>query len=155
MLCPFCKHKDSQVIDSRSCEDGAVIRRRRRCPSCGARFTTYEKVALTMPLVIKRNTHRKVPYSQEKLIKSLQIALRKRPVSPEDLEMAIERIEQKIRSYGEKEIESKVIGEYVLEELEKLDKIAYMRFASVYFNYESAEDFASALEKLGIVSKNK
>lgn len=155
MLCPFCKHKDSQVIDSRSCEDGAVIRRRRRCPSCGARFTTYEKVALTMPLVIKRSTHRKVPYSQEKLIKSLQIALRKRPVSPEDLEMAIERIEQKIRSYGEKEIESKVIGEYVLEELEKLDKIAYMRFASVYFNYESAEDFASALEKLGIVSKNK
>lgn len=155
MLCPFCKYKDSQVIDSRSCEDGAVIRRRRRCPSCGARFTTYEKVALTMPLVIKRNTHRKVPYSQEKLIKSLQIALRKRPVSPEDLEMAIERIEQKIRSYGEKEIESKVIGEYVLEELEKLDKIAYMRFASVYFNYESAEDFASALEKLGIVSKNK
>jgi len=108
-----------------------------------------------MPLVIKRSTHRKVPYSQEKLIKSLQIALRKRPVSPEDLEMAIERIEQKIRSYGEKEIESKVIGEYVLEELEKLDKIAYMRFASVYFNYESAEDFASALEKLGIVSKNK
>lgn len=155
MLCPFCKYKDSQVIDSRSCEDGAVIRRRRRCPSCGARFTTYEKVALTMPLVIKRSTHRKVPYSQEKLIKSLQIALRKRPVSPEDLEMAIERIEQKIRSYGEKEIESKVIGEYVLEELEKLDKIAYMRFASVYFNYESAEDFASALEKLGIVSKSK
>lgn len=87
MLCPFCKYKDSQVIDSRSCEDGAVIRRRRRCPSCGARFTTYEKVALTMPLVIKRSTHRKVPYSQEKLIKSLQIALRKRPVSPEDLEM--------------------------------------------------------------------
>ncbi len=148
MQCPYCKHPDTQVIDSRSGEDGSIIRRRRRCLSCQGRFTTYEKVALSMPLVVKKDGRTRVPYSQEKLIKSMTLALRKRPVTASAIEAAVDRIEQKIR-FGEKEIESKKIGDLVLAELESLDKVAYMRFASVYFNYSKPDDFAIALEKLG------
>lgn len=154
MQCPYCKHPDTQVIDSRASEDGNAIRRRRRCPSCLGRFTTYEKVALSMPLVVKRDGHTRVPYSHEKLLKSMELALRKRPVTAAAIEAAVDRIEQKIR-FGEKEIESQRIGELVLGELEILDKVAYMRFASVYFNYSQPDDFVAALEKLGFAVSKK
>jgi len=148
MQCPYCRCSETQVVDSRASDEESVIRRRRRCLQCGGRFTTYEKIYFCMPLVVKRHGE-KVAYSQEKLEKSMRLALRKRPVADTDIEDAIARIEQAIRLTGEKEITSERIGELVLKELLKLDKVGYMRFASVYFNYDSPADFAEALHKLG------
>ena len=148
MQCPHCKCPDSYVVDSRTSEDGTVIRRRRKCPNCNFRFTTYEKVALSMPLVIKRDGVSRVSYSQDKLKKSMELALRKRPVKAEKIEEAIARIEKNLLLSGDKEVKSSRIGSLVLEELRKLDQVAYLRFASVYLNYSKPEDFMQALEKL-------
>lgn len=146
MQCPYCKYDDTQVIDSRASDDKKMIRRRRRCPKCGARFTTYEKVSLRMPLIIKKDGKSRVTYNQDKLLKSMELALRKRPVPAEQIENAVDRIEDKIRLTGEKEISTRRIGEMVLEELLKLDKVAYIRFASVYLNYQKPEDFLEGLK---------
>ncbi len=149
MLCPYCGHSDTQVIDSRTSEDGTIVRRRRKCPKCNSRFTTYEKAALFIPMLIKRDGLTRVPYSQEKLRKSMELALRKRHVKAELIEGAIERIERNLKLRKEKEISTKEVGKLVMSELRQLDPVAYLRFASVYFNYSKAEDFAEALKKLG------
>ena len=144
MRCPFCHSLDTQVIDSRSSEEGWAIRRRRKCPSCGKRFTTYERVELVMPAIIKKGGAR-VEYDRAKLKSSMQLALRKRPVSRERLDEAVGRIEQRLMTLGEKEVRSERLGNLVLEELRSLDSIAYIRFASVYFNVEKPEAFAELM----------
>lgn len=144
MRCPFCHSLDTQVIDSRSSEEGWAIRRRRKCPSCGKRFTTYERVELVMPAIIKKGGAR-VEYDRSKLKGSMQLALRKRPVSRERLDEAVGRIEQRLMTLGEKEVRSERLGNLVLEELRALDSIAYIRFASVYFNVEKPEAFAELM----------
>ena len=137
----FCKHDQTQVIDSRTSEDGATIRRRRRCMKCEKRFTTYERVELSMPSIIKRGGGR-CEYDQNKLRASMMLALRKRPVSRERVDEAINRIEQKMLALGEREVRSERLGELVMEELRSLDKVAYVRFASVYRNFEDVQKFA-------------
>ena len=134
MHCPFCKHEQTQVIDSRTSEDGTTIRRRRRCLKC-------EKVELSMPSIIKRGGGR-CEYDQKKLRASMMLALRKRPVSRERVDEAINRIEQKMLALGEREVRSDRLGELVMEELRGLDKVAYVRFASVYRNFEDVQKFA-------------
>lgn len=146
MLCPYCKEPNTQVIDSRTSEEGTVIRRRRRCPHCNARFTTYEKAALTLPQVIKTGGFRE-PYSQEKLRRSMEVALRKRDVRSAQLDDAIERIEQNLRLRGEKEVASKLIGDLVMNELKELDNVAYVRYGSVYLNCDTLDDFIGLAEK--------
>lgn len=141
MHCPFCKHEQTQVIDSRTSEDGTTIRRRRRCLHCGKRFTTFERVELSMPSIIKRGGGR-CEYDQKKLRSSMMLALRKRPVSRERVDEAINRIEQKMLALGEREVRSDRLGELVMEELRGLDKVAYVRFASVYRNFEDVQKFA-------------
>ncbi|MCD8339220.1 MAG: transcriptional regulator NrdR [Burkholderiales bacterium] len=154
MMCPFCKFPDSQVIDSRSCMEGTAIRRRRRCmnPKCGKRFTTYEKATLNLPLLIKRDGISRVSYNPDKLRKSMEIALRKRPVKASQIDEALESIETKLRFLNEKEVHTSRIGEMVLEELRKIDGVAYMRFASVYLDYKKPEDFVEAINKLKSLS---
>lgn len=151
MICPYCRHNDSQVVDSRTSEDGTTVRRRRKCPNCGSRFTTYEKAALYIPMLIKKDGLTRVPYSQEKLRKSMELALRKRPVKAAAIDDAIERIETNLKLRKEKEITTKEIGKMVMSELRKMDSVAYLRFASVYFNYSKPEEFTEALKKLGDV----
>lgn len=151
MMCPYCGYSDSQVIDSRTSEDGTTVRRRRRCPKCDSRFTTYEKAALFIPMLVKKDGLTRVPYSQEKLRNSMELALRKRPVKTVLLEEAIERIERNLKLRKEKEVSTKEVGKLVMSELRKLDSVAYLRFASVYFNYSKPEDFTEALKKLGDV----
>ena len=119
MLCPYCKEPNTQVIDSRTCEEGSAIRRRRKCPTCGARFTTYEKAALQMPLISKKNGSVREAYNSEKLRRSMQIALRKRPVKASELDSAISRIEKQLQVSGEKEVTSKRVGDMVMLELKK------------------------------------
>ena len=119
MLCPYCKEPNTQVIDSRTCEEGSAIRRRRKCPTCGARFTTYEKAALQMPLIIKKNGSVREAYNSDKLRRSMQIALRKRPVKASELDSAISRIEKQLQVSGEKEVTSKRVGDMVMLELKK------------------------------------
>ena len=145
MRCPFCHSIDTQVIDSRSSEEGWTIRRRRRCPACGKRFTTYERVELAMPAIIKKGGAR-VEYDRQKLRGSMMLALRKRPVSSEKLDEAVGRIEQRLMTLGEKEVKSERVGSLVLDELRGLDSVAYIRFASVYFNVEKPEAFAELLQ---------
>ena len=147
MHCPFCKHEQTQVIDSRTSEDGTTIRRRRRCLHCGKRFTTYERVELSMPSIIKRGGGR-CEYDQKKLRASMMLALRKRPVSRERVDEAINRIEQKMLALGEREVRSERLGELVMEELRGLDKVAYVRFASVYQQFADVESFFNELKKL-------
>ena len=147
MRCPFCAHEDSQVKDSRPSEDGAAIRRRRQCEGCGARFTTFERVQLRELTVIKRNG-RRVPFDRDKLVRSLQISLRKRPVEPERLEKMVSSIVRELESSGEAEISSEAIGEIVMERLRQLDDVAYVRFASVYRNFREAKDFEAVLGEL-------
>ena len=141
MHCPFCKYEQTQVIDSRTSEDGTTIRRRRRCLKCEKRFTTYERVELSMPSIIKRGGGR-CEYEQKKLRDSMMLALRKRPVSRERIDEAVNRIEQKMLAFGEREIKTERLGELVMDELRRMDKIAYVRFASVYRNFEDVQKFA-------------
>lgn len=147
MRCPFCKEKDSAVIDSRASDDGYSIRRRRQCSACGKRFTTFERVELNMPLIVKRTGARR-EYDREKIRGSMRLALRKRPVNNERVEEAIGAIEQRLRTLGEREVMSSHVGEFVLEELKKLDSVAYIRFASVYFNVDNPEGFFQLLREL-------
>jgi transcriptional repressor NrdR len=147
MRCPFCDHDDTQVIDSRVSDDGDSVRRRRRCPNCDKRFTTYERIELSMPAVVKKNGSR-VEFDGEKLSSSLKLALRKRPVAAEQVEAAIHRIEEKLMILGLREVPSEKIGELVMRELRKLDKVAYVRFASVYRSFEDVDDFADAIREV-------
>jgi len=145
--CPFCGTDDTQVVDSRVNDEGNSIRRRRRCSECDKRFTTYESVELTLPQVVKQNGKRE-DYSRNKLHQSFSRALHKRPVPVEYIEQAIERIIQKVLAYGEKEITARELGENVMHELKKMDKVAYIRFASVYRSFSDVEDFHDVIRDL-------
>ncbi len=147
MRCPYCQSEDTQVKDSRPAEDGAAIRRRRVCPGCGGRFTTFERVQLRELVVIKKSG-RKVPFSRDKLMRSLDIALRKRNVEPERVDRAISGIVRQLESMGEAEIPSEEIGRLVMEALKALDDVAYVRFASVYRNFRDPQDFRDVLGEL-------
>lgn len=147
MKCPFCQHPDTQVVDSRASDEGATIRRRRRCLSCDKRFTTYERVELVLPAVVKRNGVR-VEFDRRKLRGSMALALRKRPVSAEAVDAAILRIEERLLALGLREVGSERVGELVMRELQRLDKIAYVRFASVYRNFEDIDEFSDAIEEV-------
>ncbi len=147
MRCPFCGHIDSQVKDSRPTEDGAAIRRRRFCPSCGGRFTTFERVQLRELTVLKKNGKR-APFERDKLYRSIQISLRKRPVDQERVDRMITGIVRRLESMGESEVPSTVIGEMVMDSLGNLDPVAYVRFASVYRNFREAKDFEEFVEDL-------
>jgi transcriptional repressor NrdR len=147
MKCPFCQHPDTQVVDSRASDEGATIRRRRRCLSCDKRFTTYERVELVMPSIIKRGGSR-ADYDRAKLRSSMTLALRKRPVPREAVDDAISRIEEKLLSLAQREIKSDKLGELVMRELKRLDKVAYIRFASVYRNFEDVDEFSDAIREV-------
>ena len=147
MKCPFCGTDDTQVVDSRVNDEGNSIRRRRRCSECDKRFTTYESVELTLPQVVKQNGKRE-DFSRNKLHQSFSRALHKRPVPVEYIEQAIERIIQKVLAYGEKEITTRELGENVMHELKKMDKVAYIRFASVYRSFSDVEDFHDVIRDL-------
>lgn len=148
MKCPFCHHGDTQVIDTRVSEEGDTIRRRRRCAHCDKRFTTYERIELSMPVIVKKNGSR-ADYDQAKLRGSLMLALRKRPVSAEAVDAAIQRIEEKLLSSGVREVMSGHVGELVMRELKRLDKIAYIRFASVYKSFEDVAEFQDVIAEVG------
>lgn len=152
MKCPFCSSFDTQVIDSRVSEEGDTIRRRRRCVACDRRFTTYERVELVMPAVVKRNGTR-VEYDPAKLRGSLNMALRKRPVGTEDVDAAVARIEEKLLTSGQREISSGSLGELVMAELKQLDQVAYVRFASVYQSFENIGEFVRAIDEIAAPSK--
>ncbi|HVX81866.1 MAG TPA: transcriptional regulator NrdR [Devosiaceae bacterium] len=148
MRCPYCGHDDTQVKDSRPTEDSSAIRRRRICPSCGGRFTTFERVQLRELIVIKKSG-RRVPFDRDKLARSVSTALRKRSIEPERVERMISGIVRQLESLGEAEVTSERIGEYVMEGLKNLDDVAFVRFASVYKNFGDADDFRSFLAELG------
>jgi transcriptional repressor NrdR len=147
MRCPNCASLDTQVKDSRPTEDSSVIRRRRVCLACNFRFTTFERVQLRELTVIKRNG-RRVPFDRDKLLRSVQIALRKRPVEPERIDQAVSKIVRELESSGESEVSSETIGELVMDALRSLDDVAYVRFASVYRNFREAKDFEQLLGEL-------
>jgi transcriptional repressor NrdR len=147
MKCPFCGHPDTQVVDSRGADEGDFIRRRRRCVECDRRFTTYERPELSMPSVVKRNGSRH-DYEASKLRASLSLALRKRPVSTEDVDAVVMRIEDKLLTSGEREVSTEFLGELVMTELKKLDKVAYVRFASVYKSFEDIGEFVEAIREM-------
>jgi len=147
MRCPSCGSLDTQVKDSRPTEDSAVIRRRRVCLACNFRFTTFERVQLRELTVIKRNG-RRVPFDRDKLLRSVQIALRKRPVEPERIDQMVSKVVRELESMGESEVSSETIGEIVMEHLRTLDDVAYVRFASVYRNFREAKDFGTLLDEL-------
>lgn len=149
MRCPFCGHDESQVKDSRPSEDGAVIRRRRLCPECGGRFTTFERVQLRELTIVKRSG-RRTPFDREKLVRSISLALRKRPVDPEQLEQMVSNIVRQLESMGETEIPSHVAGEMVMKALKSLDEVAYVRYASVYRDFRQTQDFAKFLGDEGL-----
>jgi transcriptional repressor NrdR len=148
MRCPFCGNEDTQVKDSRPTEDHAAIRRRRQCPNCGARFTTFERVQLRELTVVK-STGQRQPFDRDKLLRSMMIALQKRPVEPERIERITNGVVRRLESSGEAEIPSKLIGEMVMDALSGLDQVAYVRFASVYRNFREARDFGEFVDKLG------
>jgi transcriptional repressor NrdR len=147
MRCPYCGSLDSQVKDSRPSDDSAAIRRRRVCPDCGGRFTTFERVQLRELTVVKK-TGRRAPFDREKLTRSLSLALRKRPVEPERVERMINGIVRQLESAGDVEIPSARIGELVMQGLKSLDDVAYVRFASVYRDFREAQDFHSLIDEL-------
>jgi transcriptional repressor NrdR len=147
MRCPFCGGEDTQVKDSRPAEDGVAIRRRRSCPSCSARFTTFERVQLREITVVKTDG-RRVPFDREKLARSIRVALRKRPVDEDRIERLVNSIQRRLETEGETEVTSHQIGELVMEALKELDQVAYVRFASVYRNFREARDFQSFLGQL-------
>lgn len=149
MRCPYCNADNSQVVDTRENEEGDTVRRRRRCLACDKRFTTYERVDLQMPLVVKKNGSR-MEYDRDKLRSSMMLALRKRPVTTESIENAIVRIEEKLAHSAQREVASGRIGEMVMRELKGIDKIAYIRFASVYRNFEDVDEFSEAVRELRV-----
>ena len=151
MRCPYCMNTDTQVKDSRPTEDNTVIRRRRICPDCGGRFTTFERIQLRELTIIK-NTGRKVPFDRDKLMRSVQVALRKRPVEPERIERMVSGIVRRLENLGESEVPAKLVGELVMEGLYALDQVGYVRFASVYRNFREAKDFEEFLGEMSIQS---
>jgi transcriptional repressor NrdR len=148
MRCPFCGHGDTQVVETRDSDEGDSTRRRRKCSACDKRFTTYERAEIELPAIVKRDG-RRTDYDRAKLKGSMMIALRKRPVSAEALESAIESIEARLRQCGEKEVDSTQLGEWVMRELRKLDKVAYVRFASVYRSFDDVSEFVAAIKETG------
>lgn len=152
MRCPFCGNTDTQVKDSRPAEDHAAIRRRRSCPACGGRFTTYERVQLRDLVVVKKNGRRE-EFDRDKLARSIRIALRKRPIEPERVEQMISGIVRRLESRGETDIPSEVIGEIVMESLARIDAVAYVRFASVYKNFQEVDDFEDFVAELRPAAK--
>ncbi|HLB07021.1 MAG TPA: transcriptional regulator NrdR [Alphaproteobacteria bacterium] len=148
MRCPFCGGEDTQVKDSRPTDDNTAIRRRRSCPNCGARFTTFERVQLRELTVVKRDGSRE-PFDRDKMARSIDIALRRRPVDPERVERLVSGIVRQLESLGETEIPSSVIGEMIMEALANLDQVAFVRFASVYRNFREAKDFEEFVGKMG------
>ena len=151
MRCPYCMNADTQVKDSRPTEDNTVIRRRRVCPDCGGRFTTFERIQLRELTIIK-NTGRKVPFDRDKLMRSVQVALRKRPVEPERIERMVSGIVRRLENLGESEVPAKLVGELVMEGLYALDQVGYVRFASVYRNFREAKDLEDFLGEMSIQS---
>ena len=147
MRCPYCSNEETQVKDSRPSEDNTAIRRRRHCPDCGGRFTTFERIQLRELQVVKK-TGRRVPFDRDKLMRSVQIALRKRPVEPERIERMVSGIVRRLEGLGESDIKSNTIGKLVMEGLKMLDDVAYVRFASVYKNFREAKDFEELLGEL-------
>ena len=154
MRCPFCNNEETQVKDSRPSEDGTAIRRRRYCPDCGGRFTTFERVQLRELTVVKRSG-RRVPFDRDKLMRSVQIALRKRPVDPERIERMVSGIVRRLENMGENDIKSETIGKLVMEALKALDDVAYVRFASVYKNFREAKDFETLLGELAATDEDE
>jgi transcriptional repressor NrdR len=151
MRCPFCAHEDSQVKDSRPTEDGAAIRRRRQCEGCAARFTTFERIQLR-ELTVLKSENRREPFERDKLLRSVAIAARKRPIDPVRLEKLVSSIQRRLETLGEGEVTSQRIGEMVMEGLKDLDSVAYIRFASVYRDFSEARDFeafAGTVEEVG------
>ena len=147
MKCPFCSHADTQVVETRMSEEGDFVRRRRQCGACDKRFTTYERPDVSFPAIVKKDG-RRIEYERDKLRASMNLALRKRPVSTEQTDAAIERIEEKLLSLGLREVTSTRIGELVMRELKKLDKVAYVRFASVYRSFEDIDDFKNLVDEV-------
>lgn len=149
MRCPFCGHMESQVKDSRPSEDGQAIRRRRLCPTCSGRFTTFERVQLRELAVVKRSG-RRTPFERDKLVRSVSIALRKRPVEAERIEQMVSGIVRQLESRGETDIASSVVGELVMEALRGIDEVGYVRYASVYRDFRETGDFARFLGEEGL-----
>ena len=153
MRCPFCSNDDTQVKDSRPADDNSSIRRRRQCSVCGARFTTFERVQLRELMVIKKDESR-VVFDREKLVRSINISCRKRPVKSDQIELVTNSIQRRLESSGETEIPSKVVGELVMDALKELDRVAYLRFASVYKDFQETDDFRKFIDN-NINLKNK
>ncbi len=147
MRCPFCSHAETQVVETRDSDEGGVIRRRRRCLKCDKRFTTYERPEITLPSVIKRDGSR-AEFDRRKLRASMLLALRKRPVSVEQIDAALERIEEKLLTSGAREIPTTRLGELVMRELKRIDKVAYVRFASVYRSFEDVDEFRQLIRDI-------
>ncbi len=147
MKCPFCGHTDTQVKDSRPSEDGLTIRRRRFCPACNSRFTTFERIQLRELTVLKTNGERRM-FDRDKITRSLHVALRKRPVTEEQIEQLVTRVVQRLESMGENEIPTAIIGKMVMEELKPIDTVGYIRFASVYRDFTEAKDFEEIVDEL-------
>ena len=147
MKCPFCGNLETQVVETRVSEDADFIRRRRQCSACEKRFTTYERPDVAFPAIVKKDG-RRIEYKRPKILGSMNLALRKRPVSTEQIDSAIERIEEKLLSLGLKEVASTRLGELVMRELKKLDKVAYVRFASVYRSFEDIDEFRALVDEV-------
>ncbi len=147
MRCPFCNHSDTQVVETRDSDEGDAIRRRRKCPSCDRRFTTYERADIAMPVVVKKDGAR-VEFIPSKLRASMQLALRKRPVSVEQIDDAMERIQEQLLSSAQREVSSSRLGELVMRELKRIDKVAYVRFASVYRSFEDIDAFRKLIKDI-------
>jgi transcriptional repressor NrdR len=147
MKCPFCSNDETQVVETRVAEDGDFIRRRRQCMACEKRFTTYERPDVNFPAIVKKDG-RRIDYERAKLLGSMNLALRKRPVSTEQIDAAVERIEEKLLNLGAREFPSARLGELVMRELKKLDKVAYVRFASVYRSFEDIDEFKTLVDEV-------
>lgn len=152
MYCPFCSHEETKVIDSRLAGDGRQIRRRRQCLDCNERFTTFESAELVMPRLVKSDNSRQ-PFDENKLRNSMVRALEKRPVPSEDVEQAVGRLVHKLRTLGEREVPSRLIGDLVMEELRDLDEVAYVRFASVYRRFQDVTEFQDEIQRLQEISE--
>lgn len=150
MKCPFCSADGTAVVETRESEEGNIVRRRRRCVQCEKRFTTHECAEIQFPFIVKRNGSRS-EFSHDKLVASLQLALRKRPVTAEAIDSAVSRIEEKLLTLGEREVSSQQVGELVMRELKKLDKVAYVRFASVYRNFTDIDEFSEVIREISPV----
>jgi transcriptional repressor NrdR len=154
MRCPYCSSEDTQVVDTRANLEANTTRRRRKCLSCEKRFTTYERVDLKMPRLVKKDGSR-TDFDRDKVMGSMILALRKRPVATEEIEGAVDRVIERLRSLGEREVPTSRVGDFVMRELAKLDKIGYIRFASVYRSFESPDDFREAVQEVKAAKKRR